>query len=265
MSILDLKKEFKKMRRRSLIYAFSQLCILLILTGCITTTLEFDRMTGTAFPQPQTVGGDTVTLQSIYADAGKLVVVEEDDTNIAPINDGTGSQKQCITNSELDSLMTTNRGSQIGPASSPCGCLTFTSTCTKYHVYGVVVDHYAAYNSGACKTGTIGRMWRTSDRSGFAIFYKHSTVSGDAKKYLRSTAHELGHTFNLHHEDGDGSKSIMTQTGDVGDTYEFKFSDESKAHLKDHPDECVYPGTGSFYSVCPDHKKHSYVTQDCGI
>lgn len=233
------------------------------LVGCTTTHLEFDRMTGTAFPQSQTIGGDTVSIQSIYLDAGdgKIVSVEEDDTNIAVINDGTGSQKQCITNSELDNLMTANRDTQIGPASFACGFWIFNGTCTRYHAYGIVVDHYATYSSGACKTSVIGRMWNASDRSGFAMFYKNSVPTGNAEQYLLATAHELGHAFNLHHEDSDGSRSIMT--GIIDSTYDFEFNTDSITHLDDHPDECVYPGTGSFYSVHSTHANHSYVSQDC--
>ena len=254
------------MKKSLLIYNWSHpfgLVSLLVISGCTTTNLEFDRMTGTAFPQPQTISGDTVSIESIYVDAGKLVVVDEDDTNITPINDGTGSQKQCITNSELDSLMTTNRDTQIAPASFSCGFWVFNGTCTRNHVYGIVVDHNATYSSGACKTTVIGRMWRSSDRSGFAMFYKNSIPPGNAEQYLLATSHELGHAFNLHHEDSDGSKSIMT--GTIDSSYEFKFTNESQTHLDDHPDECVYPGTGSFYSVHTSHANHSYVTQDCGI
>ena len=236
---------------------------LLLTAGCTTTQVEFDRMTGTAFPQPQTVGGSSVSLGSVYVDAGKLVVVEEDDTNIAVITDGSGAQKQCITNAELDSLMTANRTSQIAPASFSCGFWIFSGTCTRYHAYGIVVDHYATYSSGACKTSTIGRMWRTTDRSGFAMFYSNSVPTGNAEQYLLATIHELGHAFNLHHEDSDGTRSIMT--GTIDSTYDFEFTTKSETHLDDHPDECVYPGTGSFYSVHTSHANHSYVTQDCGI
>jgi hypothetical protein len=209
------------------------------------------------------VGGNSVSLESIYLSAKKLLTVEEDDTNITPITDGTGSQKQCITNSELDNLMTANRDTQIAPASFACGFWIFTTTCTRYHVYGIVVDHYATYSNGNCKTSTIGRMWKTSDRSGFANFYKNSVPPNNGEKYLLATAHELAHAFNLHHEDSDGSKSIMT--GTIDNTYEFKFTNQSITHLEDHPDECVYPGTGSFYSVNTSHTNHSSVTQDCGL
>ena len=254
------------MKTKPLACLIRRACIplfILLITGCTTTYVEFDRMTGTAFPQPQTVSGSTVSIQSVYADAGKLVVVEEDDTNIPVINDNSGSQKQCITNSELDSLMTANRGVQTAPASFSCGFWIFSGTCTRYHAYGIVTDHYATYTSGSCKTSVIGRMWEASNRSAFAMFYKNSVPPGDAERYLIASMHELGHAFNLHHQDSDGSRSIMT--GIIDSTYDFDFSSLSETHLKDHPDQCVYPGTGSFYSVHTSHTNHSYVTQDCGL
>ena len=41
-----------------------------LLVSCVS--LEFDRMTGTAFPTSQTVNGQTVTLSSIF-DEGDLL------------------------------------------------------------------------------------------------------------------------------------------------------------------------------------------------
>ena len=34
--------------------------------GCTTGRVEYDRMTGTQYPQPETVSGETVNLQTIY-------------------------------------------------------------------------------------------------------------------------------------------------------------------------------------------------------
>ena len=35
------------------------------------------------------------------------------------------------------------------------------------------------------------------------MFYRNTAVSTNPAKYLRSAAHEIGHAYNLHHEDGD--------------------------------------------------------------
>jgi hypothetical protein len=129
----------------------------------------------------------------------------------------------------------------------------------------VVVNHFGrSGGSGACDTGLLGRMWRTDNRSAFAMFHKNGTIQGDGAKYLRSAAHEIGHAFNLHHEDGDGSTTIMNQTGVVGDSFVFEFSDNSETHLEDHPDDCSFPGVGTFGSVNAEHAGwHGSVTATC--
>lgn len=237
------------------------------LSACTATNLEFDKMANTEFPEDQSVNGATVSLAKIYLDAGRLLVVQEDDLSIAPLTDALGTPKNCISNAELDSLMAANRSSQIGPATFPCG-LNQAYTCTRYHVYGIVVDHFGrSGGSGACSTTLIGRMWRTDDRSAFAIFYKNNTVQTNGAKFLRSTAHEIGHAFNLHHDDGDGSSTIMNQTGVVGDTFEFEFSSQSKTHFDDHPAVCANPGTGGFGDVNATHAGwvgwHGSASPDC--
>jgi hypothetical protein len=55
----------------------------------------------------------------------------------------------------------------------------------------------------------------------------------------------------------------MNQTGTVGDSFDYTFSTASQSHLDDHPDDCRFPGTGSFYSVHTSHAAHSYVTTGC--
>ena len=234
----------------------STLCLWLVLaasatSSCVSTQLEFDRMTGTAYPSTQSLGGEDWTLPKIYAQAGHVLAVDEDDTGIAQVTDGSGNPKNCISNAELDSLMAANRQTQVGPASFSCG-INRCSTCTRYHLYGIVVDHFGM-SSGSCNTGLLGRMWDTTDRSAFAIFYKHSTISSDGQKYLRTAAHEIGHAFNLHHQDGDGSETVMNQTSVVGNSFTYNFSTNSETHLEDHPDDCRFPGTGSFSMVNAEH------------
>lgn len=235
----------------------------LAVTGCVATQLEFDRMQNTAYPTEQTLDGQDWTLASIYTNGGKLLLVDEDDTNI-PALTSNGSQQNCISNAELDSLATTWRDNQIGPATFPCG-FNRRYTCTRYQLYGIVVDHFGrSGGNGACSTGLLGRMWQTPDRSAFAIFYSNNTIQTDGQKYLRTTAHEIGHAFNLHHGDGDGSATLMNQTSVVGDSFSYEFSSDSRTHLDDHPSDCVFPGTGSFTSVTDAHDGwHSGVSGGC--
>ena len=174
--------------------------------------IEFDRMTGTAYPVSQTVSGTTFSLASIYDPFWRTVVVDQDTTNIAPLtgpfDPADPNQYDFITEAELDTVEAANRTLPIG--SQSCG-----SGCRNYHLYGIVVDHFYEDPMGVRWTGVLGIMWPTDTRS-FAMFYKHNTVQTDAGKYLRSAAHEIGHAHNLHHSDGDGSTTIMNQTGVVG-------------------------------------------------
>jgi len=52
-----------------------------MLCGCTSAQLEYDRMTGTAFPQPEIVDGGTVNLTTIYLQGDLFLGVNEDDTS----------------------------------------------------------------------------------------------------------------------------------------------------------------------------------------
>lgn len=232
------------------------------MAGCVSTSVEFDRMTGTAFPTTQNLGGESWDLKGIYAKAGTLLNVGEDNTSIAPLTNANGTAKACITDAELDSLMATNRSSPVGPVTYKCGLFNWFN-CSRYHVYGIVVNHLGT-SGGSCSSGLLGRMWDSTQRSAFVMFYKNSIISGDGQKYLRSAAHEIGHAFNLHHEDGDGESTIMNQTGVVGDDFTYEFEEHSKTHLKSHPEDCRYPGTGAFYVDVAEHDGwHSNINIGC--
>lgn len=237
------------------------------LTACTTTNLEYDRMTGTAFPATTTVGGNTVSLTSIYSDANKVLNVNQDQTNIAaltgPANPADPNQYAYITEAELDTIETANRTVSVGVNVYSCGFWIFKGTCRTYYLYGIVANHWYEFGNGTRLQGVMGIMWTADNRRAFASFYKNGTVSGNNAKYLRSTAHEIGHAYNLHHQDGDGSRTIMNQTSVVGDSYDYEFSSDSGDHLDDHPRDCVYPGTGSFTSVNTAHTAHTFTTSDC--
>lgn len=224
-------------------------------TGCTSARLEYDRMTGTDFPNPETVSGEEVNFTTIFLQGDILLSVEEDDTNISPLTgpaDPTDpNQYDYITIAELETLATANRDDPVDEAEWACEFWIFDGTCTRYHLWGVVVDHYYERSNGTRSTSTMGIMYDVAQRSAFANFYKHSTVSGNNAKFLRSAAHEAGHGFNLAHCDGDGSSTIMNQTGVVGSSFSYDFSSSSLTHLQDHDPEDVWPGQSDFDSVCP--------------
>lgn len=237
--------------------------------ACTTTRIEYDRMTGTAFPAQQTVGGQNVTLTSIYAADGYLVGVTEDQTNIAaltgPPNPNDPQQYDFITEAELDAVETANRTSPVAVTSSICLRLGIVPWwCHTHHLYGIVANHFYEDPSGTRRTTVLGIMWTANNRRAFANFFRNTTVAGDGARYLRSTAHEIGHAFNLHHEDGDGSTDIMNQTGVVGSNFVFDFVDSASTdHLANHAKACVWPAQSVFVAAHTGHADHGYNSGTC--
>lgn len=244
--------------------SLSRIVLVLALTaliGCTTARIEYDRMTGTQYPQPETVSGDEVNLTTIYWQGERVVTVDENTTNIAPLtgpdNPLDPNQYDYINPAELETVEAANRRDPIGPVTFSCG-LWNAFTCTRYHLYGIVVDHYREGDCGiACRSKTLlGLMYAgvggvTNDRSAFVSFWKNSIVNSNNAKYLRSTAHEVGHAFNLNHCDGDGSTTIMNTTGTVGDTFNYQFSASGLDHLQNHADNEVWPGVSPRDYSCP--------------
>jgi len=222
--------------------------------GCTTVQIEYDRMTGTQFPQQETVSGDQVNLSTIYLQGDRIFLVDEDDTNIAPLtgpaNPADPDQYDYLTDAELETVTIANRDTSIGPIEFACGQMN-RLTCTRYHLYGIVVDHFRETNDGSRREGLLGRMFDAEERSAFVGYWSNSVVSSDNAKFLRSTAHEIGHAVNLNHCDGDGSMTIMNQTGVVGDTFNYEFSSTSLDHLQNHSDDVIWPGIGSREYACP--------------
>lgn len=238
-------------------------------TGCHTTRIEYDRMTNTLFPTAQTRNGATSTIASIYSAEGYSVTVDTNDVNIAaltgPPNPNDPNQYDFITEAELDALETANRGLSVAKRSWICWNWGIVPTwCSEYHIWGIVANHFYEDPAGNRSTTTMGIMWTGDNRRSFANFFRHSTVSGDGGKYLRSTAHEIGHAFDLHHPDGDGSTDIMNQTGVVGNSYVYDFvAAASTNHLNDHDKRCVWPGLSAFGGTHTNHNDHGITTTAC--
>jgi len=228
------------------------LILAILFSGCTSVTVEYDRMSGTAFPAAETDGsGEDITLGTIYLDGGLLLSVNEDDTNIATLS-GTvtasdPNEFDFVTSAELDTIEGANRSSPVASVTRPC----LDWSCTTHYVWGIVVDHFYEESDGTRRTDLMGLMTDASLRSTFANFYKHSVNSGENDRYLRSTAHEIGHAVNLNHCDGDGSTTIMNQTSVVGSTFSYEFSTSSLEHLQDHDRDDVLPGEDSRDYACP--------------
>ena len=236
-------------------FVMGTLLTLALFSGCTTVQLEYDRMTGTALPAETVFDGETVNLTTIYLQGDILLSVVEGDTNIAaltgPADPADPNQYDYINPAEIDALMVANRASPVAPTEWECEFWVFSGTCTQYHVYGLVLNHYYEAADGTRDTGTMGWMNDPVQRSSFVNYYKNNTVKTNNQKYLRSTAHELGHAFNMNHCDGDGATTIMNQTSVVDDVYTYEFSASSLDHLQNHTRDAVWPGMGQRDYVCP--------------
>jgi hypothetical protein len=249
--------------------ALALIVLVVEMAACTSTRIEYDRMTRTAFPTPQTRNDTTFSIPSIYARQGYLVAVDTDQTNIAaltgPANPSDPNQYDYITEAELSALETANRSSSVGKTSFVCFTLGIVPWwCNQYHIYGIVVNHFYENPSGVRSTSTMGLMWTADNRRAFTNFYRNATVSGDPGKYLRSTVHEIGHAFDLHHPDGDGATDIMNQTGVVGNNYVYAFvAAASTDHLANHDKNCVWPSLSSFGATHTNHVDHGITTSTC--
>jgi hypothetical protein len=150
--------------------------------------LEIDKMEGTEFPPTSVVdsNGKTHTLKGIYSEVGVNLDIKKDQDDIPDL----AGPDDVYTDAELQGLMTSNRNP------------LFRDTGDRLSAYLVVVTNYDT-------DGVLGVMFDTERRLGCAVFYGHDMIRTDPKAFMRTSAHELGHQFNLHHEDGTTSQNIQ--------------------------------------------------------
>lgn len=227
--------------------------------------LEIDHMKGTVLPPSVKIDGTEYSLYNIFEDAGIEFVP------IDPLGFGAGPEVTSgqdldpttpmvdYSDEELEYLMkyNTSRGK---PSSS---------SEINLYAYLLIVDGIST------RSDTIlGIMFDSNKREGTAVFYGNPTIRDNPHFFLRTSTHEMGHQFNLHHEDGtskivDNRRkfSIMNQTRtiqnspdvsrvDAKDHIGYYFGELEKKHLNDHPPEFVAPGGSSF--IVPPGGKSVY-------
>jgi hypothetical protein len=230
------------------------------------TILEIDKMSGSKFPpgeQSESGGsipavnwdGKNYTLTEIYSKAGVDLEVKINDADISTLGDSYSER-------DLIDLMTVNssRGrSTIG--------------ATSMYAYLLIVnglfDPLDLDNPGPSNS-ILGIMF-SPKREGTAVFYKQSNIHNEPISFLRTSAHEVGHQFNLHHRDGSMSiiqgpteqrkYTIMNQTliimkygGPWPKGVSLEFGPLESAHLSSHPLESVAPGASELGPCTNDHE-----------
>ena len=202
--------------------------------------LEIDRMTGTpAVPLEQVVNGKTVSLKSMYADAGIDLDVREDQTDLP--------RQDEVSLADLHAMMSAFRSVDPGQGIMRVHALVLTREREDPDTLGIMFDF-----------GDDDRDGRP--REGFAIFADpHGTLPGGLKPELLLTmAHELGHCFNLHHPDWEGEAfrhGATVESYSQADSVVWALSSHSKEHIRTDPAREVWPGLSNiaFGLVTPTH------------
>ncbi|WP_374562218.1 hypothetical protein [Ideonella sp.] len=248
--------------------AFPLAAFTLVLASCATTRVELDKMKGTQFPPASIdVDGKSVTIASIYAEVGINLLIDPDETAIPPFqverldkcppicDGGGGDPVPTITVAELDALERGHRHLPVDETYVPCWVLGDRSTCPEYHLYGVVSAYYLAdpRDPKFPQKGVAGLMW-TQNRRAFALFYPAIERVNDPGTYLVVAAHEIGHAFNLHHQDSLKVGHRADIMYPVIDQYEPRFAALSaREHLQNHDTACIWPGKSIFGAIHANH------------
>jgi hypothetical protein len=189
--------------------------------------LEIDRMAGTpALQLEQVINGKTVSLKSIYEDAGIELDVRQDQIDL-PRQDQVGLP-------DLHAMMTAFRSLEAPADVMRVHALILTSEREDADTLGIMFDF-----------GEDDQDDRP--REGFAVFADpHAGLPGGLNPELLLTmAHELAHCFNLHHPDWEGEAfrtGATIESYSQADSVRWTLSDHSKAHIRTDPGREVWPG-----------------------
>jgi hypothetical protein len=209
---------------------------------------RIDKLEGREFPPVNVeLDGDEYNLERIYNDAGVAVNITKGDTDIPDLKGPNSSYSVA----ELDGLMAQFRKEP--------------DVQDRMFAWLVIVTHYSDDDN------ILGIMFDSAERKGTAVFQDQQMIRTDPRAYLRTSAHELGHQFNLHHEDGETYEengitkyTIMNQTRLISPwpaAIGFKFGGHERSHLSTHPIEDVRPGGGAFYVCNSEHSAwHAGIT-----
>lgn len=197
--------------------------------------LEMDKLAGVNWPPASaTRNGQTLSLPQIYGPLGIALTIRQDRGDIADPLPGT-----CFSDADLDNFRAANMNS---PPAAGSGA----------------IHSYAAYVTCYTSAGTLGIMFDTGPRRSFAVFM--NTLGGDQSRILRTTAHELGHSLCLYHNDGDawrpsgpiasGGRTVMNQTAVLASDWGYAWSAGELHKLEDRSKRRWLPGSGYSFGNC---------------
>lgn len=212
--------------------------------GVQAVLVEVDQMQGTPELQViQTLGGGEVSLAGMFAAADLDMDVVQDESDLP--------SSSSVSLADLHGLMTAYKSVDAPAGAWKLNVLVVTADEEDPGTLGIMFDYGANDDNDL-------------PREACAVFATaHQGLPGGvAPEMLLTTAHELGHCFNLHHTDWEGSSffnnaTIMSYS--LTDSVDWKISDRSIKHVKDHHEKLVKPGAGGlpFGWITPAHKaKH---------
>ena len=201
--------------------------------------MEIDRMSGLdALLVDQTINNAFVSLAAIYDEADITLQVVDSNDDLPRIEQ--------ITLGDLHGLMTDNRN-----VTEEGDLAVYALICA-----GLLGD-----------PDTLGIMFDFAEndandipREAFAVFASAHVGFGvrTSAEMLLTTAHELAHCFNLHHNDWEGQgfqNDATIESYCMTDSVRWELSTQSKKHLSTHPSRLVHMGQGSlpFALVTQEH------------
>jgi hypothetical protein len=180
--------------------------------------LEMDKLNSVKWP-PGSVErrGASHSLQGAFALAGIHLQEVRDDDAIPDIKNG-----KPYTDAEIHSFITSYRNDRV-PVDT-------------WHMYGGLLTSHI--------NGLQGITVNRGQQKGFVVFAHQCT---DNAQYLRTTAHQIGHTLNLKDSDGDGwhgehyyyltgvkGQSLMNPLWKLAADWNFSWSSASLHHFYHH-------------------------------
>jgi len=222
--------------------------------------LELRRLTGAELPPDV----DTENLRTVFDSAGWDVTVTKITAAMSkPSSLSSQSATQCWSTSNLHRLMETVPGYDPSVLDREWKAYLLAVPAKMRCSRGVMFDSSGDLNNikreGAATFSHDGFPKSNSSNFGAA---EDELMKDNPRGFLRSAAHEVGHTFNQIHQsfEGGNDNSVMTVTPSVADVLaaggqtfpddiDLTFNNTVRRHLVHLPDPAVRPGAMNFFGA----------------